>query len=295
MWKEILELLKQTYNRIAEFGLGLHGAAIAFYAIFSTAPLVIILIWVTSIVLGEQMGHAEFQETMKEIVGAELTRSIDDLVDSTNQGSSGFWSTVVAVFTLLFGATTLLAQITSTLNSIWGVTNLQISTIWYIVWDRLKGLLFIGSLSLLFLAGLISESLIYGLENLLIPFIGDENVILMQAGTTLLNVVLAFVFFTAMFRILPDINVRIRDLAVGAFVTAVLVMVGKSLVDWYFGAANLEPTYKAAGTFVIFLIWMYYNVQVVLIGAIFTQVYTSRYGGKINTYWNAKLRDEFYK
>lgn len=178
---------------------------------------------------------------------------------------------------------------------IWGISDPQISTFWWYVWDRLKGLLFIGSLSLLFLAGLISESLIYGLENLLISFIGDENVILIQAGNTLLNVILAFTFFTAMFRILPDINVRIRDIAVGAFVTAVLVMIGKSLVDWYLGAANLEPTYKAAGSFVIFLVWMYYNVQVVLIGAIFTQVYTSRYGGKIETYWSAKLKDEWYE
>lgn len=295
MSKEILELLKETLNRIASFGLGLHGAAIAFYAIFSTAPLIIILIWITTTILGEQMGQAEFQETMESIVGPDLTDSIDDVVESTNQGTSGVWSTLVAIFTLLFGATTLLSQVKATLNRIWGIKDPQISTVWWYVWDRLKGLLFIGSLSLLFMAGLISESLIFGLGNLLIPIIGDQNVLLIQFSNRVLNIILAFTFFTALFRILPDLNVRIRDIAVGAIVTAILVMIGKSLVDWYFSAADLEPTYKAAGSFVIFLIWMYYNVQVVLIGAIFTQVYTTRYGGKVDPYWNATLRNEWYE
>jgi membrane protein len=97
-----------------------------------------------------------------------------------------------------------------------------------------------------------------------------------------------------MFRILPYLNVRLRDIDVGSIVTTILVLAGKSLVDWYLGTAALEPAYKAAGSFVIFLIWIYYNVQVMLIGAIFTQVYTSRYGGKVQPYWDAHLHDEWY-
>jgi membrane protein len=107
--------------------------------------------------------------------------------------------------------------------------------------------------------------------------------------------VLAFTFFTAMFKILPDIEVRLRDIAVGSIVTTVLVLIGKSLVDWYLGTVALQPAYKAAGSFVIFLIWIYYNVLVVLIGAIFTEVFTRRFGGKVNPYWDAKLHDDWYR
>lgn len=85
---------------------------------------------------------------------------------------------------------------------------------------------------------------------------------------------------------------RWRDIAVGAIVTTVLVLIGKSFVDWYLSSATLQPAYKAAGSFVIFLIWIYYNVQVVLIGAIFTKVFTERYGGEVQPYWEEEIDED---
>lgn len=292
--KNIWELLKQTYNRMWEFNIGLHGAGIAFYAIFSTAPLIIILVWVISFFMGDQFGQTEFQETLQTIVGIDVAKSVSQVVESTSQDESGFWSSLAAIFTLLFGATTLLSQMKQTLNMIWGIKNPKLGTVWSFLWDRFVGLLFIGSLSLLFLAGLISESLIYGLENILLPFLGAEDLSLIQIGTSITNFFLTLVFFTAMFQILPDLDVRWRDIAVGALVTTLLFLAGKAVVGWYLGSGGIEPTYKAAGSFVIFLIWIYYNVQVVLIGAVFTQVYTSRYGGDIRPYWGANLDEDFY-
>lgn len=284
-WK----LLKETYNSIWEFNIGLHGAAIAFYAIFSTAPLVIIMVWVLSAILGSQMGETEFQKTLHSIFGHQVTAAINEVTVSTASGSSGFWSSLIAIIMLLFGATTLLSQIKQTLNVIWGISNPRIGTIWQFLWDRLIGLLFIGVLSLLLLAGLISESILYGLETVMMPILGSDNIFFIQMGSSLLNVVLAITFFTAMFRILPDLDVRLRDVFVGAAVTTILVLAGKALVDWYLGSAALHPTYKAAGSFVIFLIWIYYNVQVVLIGAIFTRIYTVHHGGDIEPYWGATI------
>ncbi|MDZ7658377.1 YihY/virulence factor BrkB family protein [Fodinibius sp.] len=292
--KIIWELLKKTYDQAGQINIGLHGAAIAFYAIFSTAPLVIITLWILNMVIGSQLGTMEVEQTMESVVGAELTDTIEQIVASANEGTSGLWSSIVAIITLLFGATTLLSQIKQTLNVIWGVKNPKLNSVWLFLWDRLTGLLFIGALSLLFLTGLVSESIIYGLGDLLIPVLGSTNVYLIQIGTSLTNVVLAITFFAAMFRILPDLDARWRDVAVGAIVTTVLVLAGKSLVDWYLSAAALEPMYKAAGSFVIFLIWIYYNVQVVLIGAVFTRVYTSRYGGKIKPYWEATLDEDLW-
>lgn len=178
---------------------------------------------------------------------------------------------------------------------IWGLKNPKIGTVWYFLWDRLVGLLFIGALSILFLGGLISETILYSLEDFLIPLWGSDNLFLIQMGSSLINVVLAFSFFIVMFQVLPDIKVRWRDIAVGACVTTILVIAGKAIVDWYLGYAALQPTYKAAGSFVIFLIWIYYNVQVVLIGAIFTQVFTSRHGGEVRPYWDATLDRDWYE
>ncbi len=281
----IKELFIETYQQIWEINIGLHGAAIAFYAIFSTAPLVIITVWILSAIMGSQMGEAEFQQTVETIAGPELTASINDLVTSTSQGTSGFWSSLIAIVTLLFGATTLLAQIKYTLNLIWGLEETGLSSFWQFLWDRFISLLFIGALSLLFLVGLISESIIYSLKDLLIPIVGDSNLFFLQWGTSIVNVILAVTFFAVLFRILPDLNVRWRDILVGAAVTTILVLLGKSLVDWYLGSLALQPMYKAAGSFVVFLVWIYYNIQVVLVGAIFTRVYTQKFGDDIEHYW----------
>lgn len=294
LFNDIYELLKQTYNRATEFNIGLHSAAIAFYAIFSTAPLIIIIIWILSIILGDQLVQAEFRETIGSILGPELEGSVADVVESASQGSSGFWASLIASIALLFGATTLLSQIKQSLNMIWGLRNPKISSIWHFLWNRLVGLLFIGTLSLLFLSGLIFESMLYGLEGFLIPFVGSENIFVIQLGSSLTNIILAFIFFAALFKILPDLEVQWKDIAIGSIVTTILVLLGKSVIDWYLGITVLQPTYKAAGSFVIFLIWIYYNVSVILIGAIFTQVFTSHYGGDVRPYWNAILEEEWY-
>lgn len=287
----IKELLAETYQQIWEINIGLHGAAIAFYAIFSTAPLAIITVWIVSMVLGSQLGEAEFEQTIETIAGPELTTSINDVIASTSQSASGFWSSLIAIVTLLFGATTLLSQIKYTLNLIWGLENPKLGSFVKFLWDRFISLLFIGALSLLFLAGLISESIIYNLGDLLTPILGSTNLYLIQWSTSLVNVILAVTFFAAMFRILPDLNVSWKDILVGAVVTTVLVIAGKSVVDWYLGSLALQPMYKAAGSFVIFLIWIYYNVQVILIGAIFTRVYTEKMGHEVEPYWDPSSED----
>lgn len=252
----IKELLVETYNQIWEINIGLHGAAIAFYAIFSTAPLAIITVWIVSIVVGNHLGEAEFEQTIETIAGPKLTESINSVIASTAQGATGFWSSLIATVTLFFGATTLLSQIKYTLNLIWGLENQKLGSVMNFLWDRLISLLFIGALSLLFLAGLISESIIYSLWDILIPIFGDSNLIFLGWGTSIANIILAITFFAALFRILPDLNIRWRDILVGAVVTTILVMAGKSLVDLYLSSPALQPMYKAAGSFVVFLVWI---------------------------------------
>ncbi|WP_372636282.1 YihY/virulence factor BrkB family protein [Fodinibius sp.] len=287
------KLFKQTYEQILQFNIGLHGAAIAFYAIFSTAPLIIILVWLLSVVLGSEMGQAQLQETLYAVVGPNIADSIQSMADSATHSTSGFWSSIAAVAALLFGATTLLSQVKHTLNMIWGVRDPEIGKVGHFLWSRFKALLFVGALSLLLLVGLISESILYGMERVLTLLLGAEDLFLMQLVSSGANVVLAFVFFLALFRILPDLEVRLRDIAVGALFTALLFMGGKLLVGWYLSGTTLGPAYKTAGSFVVFLIWIYYNVQIVLVGAFFTREYTRLFGEEVNPYWEASLGQDW--
>lgn len=281
------KLFKQTYEEILQFNMGLHGAAIAFYAIFSTAPLIMILVWLLSMVLGSEMGKAQLQQTLYAVVGPNIARSIQSVADSATHSTSGLWSSIAAGIALLFGATTLLSQVKHTLNMIWGVRDPRIGKIGHFLWSRFKALLFVGVLSLLLLVGLISESILYGMERVLTLLFGAEVLFLMQLATSGTNIILAVVFFVALFKILPDLEVRLRDIAVGALFTALLFMGGKLLVGWYLTGTMLGPAYKTAGSFVVFLIWIYYNVQIVLAGAFFTREYTRLFGGEVHPYWEA--------
>jgi len=287
----IKKLLQLTYERSWEVNIGLHGAAIAFFTIFSIAPLIIILLWIVSLFLGTQLGQTELNQTLTSILGPQLSQSVQALVDSTAKSQTGFWSSVLTIITLLFGATTLLSQLKQTLNLIWGISDPKIHTVWQYLWDRFVGLLFIGLLSILFLAGLLAESVLYGMGSLLSPVLGNHNILIYKYTTSVLNVVFTFVFFASMFRILSDIRVRFRDITVGAAFTTFLIIIGKILIGWYLTASSLQPAYQAAGSFVLFLVWVYYNVQVVLFGAVFTSVYTRLHGGDIQPYWGATVND----
>lgn len=287
------KLFKQTFKQIMQFNISLHGAAIAFYAIFSTAPLIIILVWLLSIFLGSEMGQAQLQQTLYAIVGSSIADAVQSMADTAEYSSTGFWSSIVAVITLLFGATTLLSQVKHTLNMIWGVRDPQIGDIWYFLWTRFKALMFVGILSLLLLLGLISESLLYGLERVLMLMFGIDDLYLMQLASSGVNVILAVAFFLVLFKVLPDLEVRWRDIVVGALFTGLLFMAGKILVGWYLSGSTLEPAYKTAGSFVVFLIWIYYNVHIVLVGAFFTREYTRLFGKEVKPYWEASLGQDW--
>ncbi|SMO70949.1 YihY/virulence factor BrkB family protein [Fodinibius sediminis] len=279
---KIKRLFKQLFEQIRNFDMGLHGAAIAFFAIFSTAPLIIIVVWVLSLVLGGETGQAQLQQTLYAIVGNDIADSIQEMAVTASRSSSGFWSSLAAAVTLLFGATTLLSQFKYSLNMIWEVPEPETGMVVVFLWNRFKALLFIGAVSLLLLLGLISESILYGMERVLILFWGTGDLFMVQMSSTVTNILLAMAFFVTLFKVLPDVVMRLRDVAAGALFTTLLFMVGKMLVGWYLSESALEPAYKTAGSFVIFLIWIYYNVQIVLVGAFFTREYTRMFGGEVS-------------
>ncbi len=176
--KNIQELLQVTYKRVSEINIGLYGAAIAFYAIFSTVPLLVIIIWLVSIFLGSELGQAELIKWLSSIAGPNLTEPIQEMIRSSTENMTGFWSSLIASVVLLFGATKLLSQVKYTLNRIWGIENPKIGVVRYFLWDRLKGLLFVGSLSLLFILGLASESVLHVMDQALMPLFGRDDLFL---------------------------------------------------------------------------------------------------------------------
>ncbi|MFU8811913.1 MAG: YihY/virulence factor BrkB family protein [Balneolaceae bacterium] len=282
--KDGYDLLRSTMQKCLDDDIMTQGAAIAFYTIFSIAPLFVLVVAFSGFFLSEDQISRQIQEQLAAFVGDDLAASLNELFLSRTISISGFWTTILAAVTIAFGATTVISQLKSTLNSIWNVQEVKIHSIWNFFLNRLLAFGMILIFSLLLLASLLAEAIIgiattFLADHILMTDI-DYYALISQTTTVLLSVA----FFTLIFKILPDVHARWTDVFVGAVVTTVLFLLGKNLIGYYMSASGLDATYRAAGALVVFVVWVYYNVIIVLLGAVFTQIYTSMFGGRILPY-----------
>lgn len=282
-------LIKDTFKSASEHNIALHGAAIAFYTIFSTAPLVLIILALITFFLGEEQTVRVFTYQLSQITGKEIAGSLIDISEVSKRNTSGFIASAIATGIVIFGATTVITQLKNSLNEIWGITKPKISSFGQYIFNRILSLIIIFILTALFLTSLLLEGGMTFFAGFFEPYLPNLFSPLIAFATSLLSILVTILFFTIVFRILPDVNARWKDIFIGACVTTILFLIGKYLVGFYLGMTSMQAGYKAAGTFIIFIVWIYYNVQVVLLGAEFTQVYTKRYGKNIRPSWNAEI------
>jgi len=288
---EVQEVVGDTIQKAIDDEIMVHGAAIAFYTIFSITPLFILVVFLGGIFLSEDIVSQQASEYLGEYLDEAVLANLIDYINTRGQDQSGLVTTVIAAGTVIFGATTVISQLKITLNKIWNVADITINSIWHYLLNRLLAFGMIILFSLLLLTSLAAEFVLaigstYFSElfpNLQLNFYG----IIAQ----LVTLIFAITFFTLIFKILPDVHARWTDVLVGAFVTTILFLIGKLLIGVFFSATGIEATYRAAGSLVVFIIWVYYNIQTILLGAVFTQVYTAKYGGKIKPYKFVSLKN----
>lgn len=267
-------VLWQTVTNATKHDVPLHGAAIAFYTIFSVAPFFIIILSLSQFLLSEELVQQELYALMIEFLGPDMAGSIQKLIETYGSTPSSIVAYALAVFTILFGATTVITQLKSSLNAIWEVPEPKRHAVYQYLIDRLLSFAVIIITTALFISVLLIEAitpLVTSFFDLVIP---DFLEPLLTFGLPLSSFLLALLFFYIIFRILPDIKIPRKDVLLGALVTALLFLAGKYLVGLYLGNSSVQVAYRAAGSFVVFLIWTYYNIQIILFGAEFTHVYS---------------------
>jgi membrane protein len=293
-FKNIYRLFERTFWKSVSDEITLHSAAIAFYTIFSIAPILVIIIWVTGYFLGQDAMSGQLSMYLERVIGPSLAESIEMLIQqlvSINKGLN-IWTSALTTGALLFGSTTVLSQLKYTLNLVWKVSPSNVSTIGHYLYARFTSFILILLLSVLFLASLVIETAMGIVAEWTHEIMITLPVELIQDYNNLLMFVSAVLFFAVLFKYLPDVSVRWRDIFVGALVTTGFFWIGKFFVALYLTNSSYLDAYKAVGTFVVFLIWVYYNVLVVMFGAEFTQVYTEQHGGDIKPAWNVSFKEE---
>ena len=279
--KEIFAILKKTASDWMEHQAPTLGAALAYYTVFSLAPLLIIAIAIAGLVLGQEAAQGQIFDQLRGLLGEASGKAMQDMVQNANaKPATGVVAALIGVVTLLFGASGVFGQLQTSLNTIWGVQPKQGRGILGIVQHRILSFGFILVVGFLLLVSLLltaAVSLVGQWFGGMVP--GME--ILAQIVNSILSLALITVLFAMIFKFLPDAKVAWHDVWIGAFITAVLFTVGKLVLGLYLGKGGVSSSYGAAGSLIVLLLWVYYSSQILFFGAELTQVYASRFGSHV--------------
>jgi membrane protein len=278
MWTEVRRrwwpLLKETFAAWSDDYAPSMGAAIAYYTIFSLAPLLVIVTAVAGFLFSREAVTGELFGQIRGLVGEDGAKAIEGLVQSASEPGEGTIAIVGGLLAILFGATGVFSEIQSAIDRIWEVPKRErASTWWELIRTRLLAFGMVLSIAFLLLVSLALSAAISAMGSIWDRWVGGWETILQ-----IVNIVVSLGLFTgvfaAMYRFLPRVEVRWRDVWLGAFVTAALFTAGKFLIGLYIGKSGIVSGFGAAGSLVTLLVWVYYSAQIFLLGAEFTWVYS---------------------
>lgn len=294
--KTIISLLRETFTEWNEDKASRLAAALAYYTVFSLAPMLIIAIAIAGAVFGEEAARGEIVTQIQGLVGRDGAKFIETAIEGASKPRAGTIASLISIAVLLFGASGLFAQLQDSLNTIWEVKPKPGRGVIGILRDRFLSFTMVLGVGFLLLVSLVLSAGLSGLVNFLgslLPGIGA----LLQLANFVLSFAVTTLLFGLIYKVLPDVKIAWSDVWSGAIVTSLLFSIGRFALGLYLGNSSFGSTYGAAGSVVIILVWVYYAAQILFFGAEFTQVYARRYGSRIVPTKNAvplteKNRDE---
>ena len=258
------------------------GAALAYYTVFSLAPLILVLLAVLGLVFRNDPAGA--WEKVTQQLSYFLDRSAIDVIQSIAQKASqtdkSIWATIIGVALALFGASGVFGQLQDALNTIWGVKAKPGGGIWGFLRTRFLSFAMVGGICFLLLVSMTIESLLKGFSHYVQSML-PGGIVIAVAVYLLFDLAVVVSMLALIFKILPDAKVRWRDVWIGAFITALLFALGKWALGLYLGSGTAASAYGAASSLITLLLWVYYSSQILLFGAEFTQVYADYFGARV--------------
>jgi membrane protein len=276
--KQGWQLAKQAVGAWSDDYAPSMGAAIAYYTLFSIAPLLLIVISVAGFIFGDEAVRGELTGGLQFLMGEEGAKAVEGLLASVSEPKEGIIATVIGVFVLLLGATTVFGELQNALDRIWRAPAREdVSGLWRLLRSRLLSLGMILGIAFLLMVSLIFDMVLQGLGKVW----GTGP---LEAFAQLLNLVIGFglttTIFALIYKLMPRARIEWHDVWVGAAVTALLFTLGKFLISVYIGRSAVASSFGAAGSLVVVMIWVYYSAQIFLLGAEFTWVYSHAHGSR---------------
>lgn len=279
-----LNILKLTYQGWKKDKASRLSAALAYYTVFSLAPLLIIVIAITGLFWQRDVVQAQVMNQIEGLVGPQGQEFVSSLLTSASKPVQGIVATIVGIITLLFGALGVFNELHNALNTIWEVKEEEtqgfLAVVKKVIFSRLLSFTMILGIGFLLLVSLVISAGLSAVQETIGNAIPISE-ILLQLANLVISIGVITVLFALIYKYLPDAEIAWRDVWLGAFVTSVLFSLGKMLIGLYLGNSAVASSFGAAGSLALLLIWIYYSAQILFFGAEFTQVYANNYGSKI--------------
>jgi len=259
------------------------GAALAYYSLFSIAPLLLIAITIAGFFFGAEAARGEVLGQMRSLLGEEGAVALEGLLKSASQPANSWIGMITGVALLVVGATTVVSELQTALDRIWRAPSPERQS-GVLQWIRSRGLSIglVAGIGFLLMVSLVASAALSALGKWWGGWFGEWKAVLESV-----NQVVSFALITGLFalvyKVLPRVSVAWRDVWVGAAVTSILFAIGKFLIGYYLGTGGLTSGFGAAASVVVLLVWVYYSAQIFLLGAEFTWVYAHRFGSLRDT------------
>lgn len=279
--KNFGSLLKRTFTEWNAREPFNNSIIIAYYTIFSLPGLLVIIVNLAGYFFGQDAVTNKISSQIGGIVGGDTAKGIEEMIGNAYKSEGTTLSTILSVATLIFGATGVVYQLQQILNKMWEVEPKPKQMILKLIKDRVFSFGLILGIGFLLLVSLVLSAAVTSLSDWFSSHVSKEMEVLFSGADILISLGIITMLFAAMFKFLPDAEIRWRDVWVGALVTSILFVVAKFALGLYFSNSDPASTYGAAGSVILILLWVNYSGLILLFGAEFTQVYANTYGVKI--------------
>jgi membrane protein len=277
--KAIFEMVKLTCTDWSNDKAPRMGAALAYYTIFSLAPLLVIAISIAGLVFGAQAVQGQIMGEIQGLIGPDSAKAVQTMIQSAHKPANSTIASIIGIIVLLIGASGVFTEMQDALNTVWDVNTNAKSGWWNFLKGRFLSFGMVLGIGFLLLVSLVLSAALTAMTNYL------ENSVTIPAALLhsvdfLFSVLFITVLFAMIFKLLPDVRIPWSDVWVGAAITSVLFTIGKFLIGFYIAKSVTASAYGAAGSLVIIVAWIYYSAQLLYFGAEFTHVYSQQYGSQ---------------
>ena len=280
-FKGIWEVLKCSCQGFLDNKVAKLSGSLAYYTLFSMAPLLVVTISLCGIFLGKDAIEGKIYGQLEGFMGRDTALQLQQIIRNVSIEGQNKIAAIISIVTLVIGATTVFAEIQDSINSIWGLKPKPQKGWLKFLEDRFLSFSVLISLGFVLLVSLAMSAIIEGLSSRLLASYPGATTVAFFIINHSITLVISVLTFAVIFKVLPDAKIKWKDVLAGAIITALLFMLGRFAISYYISKSNIGSVYGTAGSLVIILLWTYYSAMILYFGAEFTKAYAIKYGSKI--------------